>query len=215
MTDWLAGLRREHVTGTLSDADANPDPFEQFRAWLGEAHAAGMLQANAMTLSTVDVDGRPDGRVVLLKGFDERGFVFYTHRTSRKGDQLASNPHAALTFFWDVLERQVRISGHVERVSAAESAAYFVTRPRGSQVGAWASAQSSVIVSREALEAKYVELDAQYAGKDVTLPPHWGGFRLVPDAFEFWQGRESRLHDRLRYRPAGQPVGWAIERLSP
>ena len=211
----LTNLRAEYRKEQLDEAAVAADPVEQFRRWFAQAADAQVLEPNAMALATADGRGTPNCRMVLLKEASPAGFVFFTDYRSRKGGELEANAQAALCFWWAPLERQVRISGHVERVSAAESAAYFVTRPRGSQVGAWASAQSSVIVSREALEAKYVELDAQYAGKDVTLPPHWGGFRLVPDAFEFWQGRESRLHDRLRYRPAGQPVGWAIERLSP
>jgi pyridoxamine-phosphate oxidase len=149
MTEWLAGLRREHTTGAFADEDAHPDPFEQFRLWLGEAHASGILQANAMTLSTVDEHGHPDGRIVLLKGFDERGLVFYTHRTSRKGRQLAAQPHAALTFFWDILERQVRVLGSVEQTSDAESDEYFLSRPRGSQLGAIVSDQSAIIPDRD------------------------------------------------------------------
>ena len=214
MTDWLAGLRREHVTGTLSDADANPDPFEQFRDWLGAAHAAGMLQANAMTLSTVDVDGRPDGRVVLLKGFDERGFVFYTSRASRKGDQLAANPHAALTFFWDVLERQVRIQGLVEWTTDAESDEYFQSRPRGSQLGAIVSNQSAVIPGRDALEDELAAVAARTGDQPLERPRTWGGYRLAPTEIEFWQGRQNRLHDRIRYTLTRHD-GWARERLAP
>ena len=214
MTDWLAALRREHVTGTLRDADANPDPFEQFRAWLGEAHAAGMLQANAMTLSTVDADGRPDGRVVLLKGFDERGFVFYTHRTSRKGDQLATNAHAALTFFWDVLERQVRIQGPVEWTTDAESDEYFQSRPRGSQLGAIVSNQSAVISGREVLEDELAAVAARTGDQPLERPSTWGGYRLAPLEIEFWQGRRNRLHDRIRYTLTRHD-GWVRARLAP
>ena len=161
MTDWLAGLRREHTHREFTDGDALPDPFEQLRVWLGDAHASGMLQPNAMVLSTTDEDGRPDARVVLLKGFDESGLVFYTHRTSRKGRQLAAHPHAALTFFWDALERQIRVQGLVEWTSDAESDEYFQSRPRGSQLGAVVSKQSDVVLSRESLEAALAELSAR------------------------------------------------------
>ena len=161
MTEWLAGLRREHTSGVLADVDAHPDPFEQFRTWLGNAHAAGIQQPNAMTLSTVDADGRPDARVVLLKALDDRGFVFYTHRTSRKGREMAGNPHVALTFLWDGLERQVRVRGTVEWTTDAESDEYFQSRPRGSQLGAMVSNQSAVIDSREGLEAALAELAAR------------------------------------------------------
>ena len=214
MTEWLAALRREHVTGALADADAHADPIEQFRVWLGEAHSAGLLQPNAVTLSTVDADRRPDGRIVLLKGFDDRGFVFYTSRTSRKGTQLAANPHAALTFFWDVLERQVRIQGTVEWTTDAESDEYFQSRPRGSQLGAIVSNQSAVIQRRDVLESELAELDARTGDAPLERPRTWGGYRLVPREFEFWQGRPNRLHDRVRYTRTPQS-DWVRERLAP
>jgi pyridoxamine 5'-phosphate oxidase len=214
MTEWLAGLRREHTTGALADADAHPDPFEQFRTWLGEAHAAGILQPNAMTLSTVDADGAPDARVVLLKGLDDRGLVFYTHRTSRKGRQLAAHPEAALTFFWDVLERQVRVLGGVEWTTDAESDEYFHSRPRSSQLGAIVSNQSAVIPGRDSMEEALAELAARTADEPLERPATWGGYRVLPTEWEFWQGRPSRLHDRIRYRTDAHG-NWTRERLAP
>ena len=214
MTEWLAGLRREHTTGAFADEDAHPDPFEQFRLWLGEAHASGILQANAMTLSTVDEHGHPDGRIVLLKGFDERGLVFYTHRASRKGRQLAAQPHAALTFFWDILERQVRVLGSVEQTSDAESDEYFLSRPRGSQLGAIVSDQSAIIPDRDTLEQALNELQDRSGGDPLERPRSWGGYRVLPSEFEFWQGRPSRLHDRIRYVP-DRHGNWTRERLAP
>jgi len=214
MTEWLAGLRREHTTGAFADEDAHPDPFEQFRLWLGEAHASGILQANAMTLSTVDEHGHPDGRIVLLKGFDERGLVFYTHRTSRKGRQLAAQPHAALTFFWDILERQVRVLGSVEQTSDAESDEYFLSRPRGSQLGAIVSDQSAIIPDRDTLEQALNELQDRSGGDPLERPRSWGCYRVLPSEFEFWQGRPSRLHDRIRYVP-DRHGNWTRERLAP
>lgn len=214
MTEWLAGLRREHTTGALADDHAHPDPFEQFRLWLGDAHAAGIQQPNAMTLSTVSAHGRPDARVVLLKALDDRGFVFYTHRTSRKGQQIAANPHVALTFLWDGLERQVRVLGSVEWTTDAESDEYFLSRPRGSQLGAMVSNQSAVIEGRESLEAALADLAARTGDGPLERPRTWGGYRVLPSEFEFWQGRPSRLHDRIRYVPDGHGL-WRRERLAP
>lgn len=194
-------------------ADVAPHPIVQFRRWFEAALAAGVPEPNAMHLSTVSADGRPDGRIVLIKDVSDAGFVFYSNYESTKGRNLTQRPVAALTFFYPELERQIRIEGRVETVSDAESDAYFGSRPRGSQIGAWVSNQSSVIESRAVLEARQHELEAQFAGQPVPRPPHWGGFRVVPDALEFWQGRPSRLHDRIRYRNVG--VEWVIERLSP
>lgn len=179
-----------------------------------EALAANLPEPTALTLATADAGGRPSARIVLLKDHDQRGFVFYTNYQSRKGRELQANPHAALVAFWPELERQVVITGAVTKVTAAESDEYFGTRPRGSQVGAWASEQSEVIAGRETLESRVAEFERRYAGQDVPRPPHWGGYRLAPEALDFWQGRPDRLHDRLRYR-RGSDGRWVIERLAP
>jgi pyridoxamine 5'-phosphate oxidase len=193
----------------LLEHGASPNPFEQFDLWF--ADAAGLPEPNAMALATV-TDGQPSVRMVLLKERDARGFVFFTNYGSRKGRELTANPHAALLFFWATLQRQIRIEGTVERVAREESAAYFRTRARGAQVGAWASLQSE-IVSRRELDARVSEIEAEYEGREVPVPPFWGGFRVKPASFEFWQGRTHRLHDRLRYVPDG--AAWRIERLAP
>lgn len=209
----LAHLREDYRRASLDIGDVAADPLAQFRRWFHEAQEAKVHEPNAMALATADADGAPNVRMVLLKEATEHGFVFFTDYRSVKGAEIAGNARAALCFWWGALERQVRLRGPIARVSAEESAAYFVQRPRGSRLGAWASAQSSVIADRAELERKLVELDAKYPGDDVPLPPHWGGFRITPDQYEFWQGRASRLHDRLRYAPDGS--GWKIERLSP
>ncbi|HXG12558.1 MAG TPA: pyridoxamine 5'-phosphate oxidase [Gemmataceae bacterium] len=207
-------LSKAPVPRSLHEADMDPDPLRHFRVWLDQARAFGLPQPDAMTLATATPDGRPAARVVLLRGFDERGFVFFTNYESRKGQELAANPRACLVFYWAELERQVRIEGHVERVTPRESDEYFATRPRDSRLSAWASPQSQVIPSREVLERRMAELQAAYEGSDVPRPPHWGGYRVVPTSIEFWQGRASRLHDRLRYvrLDAG---GWLLQRLAP
>jgi pyridoxamine 5'-phosphate oxidase len=195
--------------GVLRKADVAADPLEQFRSWFAEAEAAEIRAPNAMALAT----GGPSVRMVLLKDADERGFVFFTGYVSRKAAELAESPRAALLFYWDLLGRQVRVEGDVERVSDAESDAYFATRPRGAQLAASASRQSSGLSGREELDTRVAELAREYEGRDVPRPEHWGGFRVVPDMYEFWQHRDDRLHDRLRYRRDGD--GWVIERLSP
>jgi len=209
----IEDLRREYTAAGLREADASDDPLEQFGRWFDQALAAEVPEVNAMTLATADGAGRPAARIVLLKGFNDEGFVFYTNHESRKGQELAANPQAALLFFWVPLERQVRIEGPVTRVSREESEAYFRSRPRGSQIGAWASQQSAVIADRGELEARVRTLESQYADQDVPLPPRWGGYRLTPEAIEFWQGRPSRLHDRLRYQ--FEDGAWRRHRLSP
>ncbi len=210
----LADLRKEYMARGLDVGDLDADPILQFRAWFDEALAAQLTEPNAMTLATVGADGRPSARMVLIKGVSEAGFVFYTNYDSRKGRELGATPWAALVFYWAELERQVRIEGRVERTSAADSDAYFHSRPVGSQLGAVVSAQSAVIPDRAALETRLRELEARYHDQEVPRPDHWGGFRVVPDAIEFWQGRPNRLHDRLRYRKAPDGL-WVIERLSP
>jgi pyridoxamine 5'-phosphate oxidase len=232
----LAELRREYNLSGLERTDLDPDPLVQFRKWFDQvagSRAGGrfrkffvrlyksvlmlgnieQIDINAMTLATVDREGRPSARVVLLKGFDERGFVFYTNYHSRKGQELSGNPHAALVFYWPDQERQVCVAGQVRQVPAGESDTYFQSRPRGSRIAAWASDQSAVVANRAALEKKWKEFEAQYPG-EVPRPPHWGGYVLEPSRVEFWQGRPNRLHDRFRYTRQADK-GWQIERLCP
>ena len=208
-----ADLRKDYTLAGLAEKDLARDPFRQFEKWFAEAQAAKVPEPNAMVLASCTADGRPSTRTVLLKALDGRGFVFYTNYESRKGRELAGNARASLLFPWIAMERQVMVEGTVSRVTREESDAYFHSRPRLSQLAAWASNQSSVIGDRALLESAMKALEQQYAGTDVPLPPNWGGFRLAPESVEFWQGRRSRLHDRLRYRRDKE--GWVIERLAP
>ncbi len=210
----LADLRRDYTLDGLNEADVDPDPFKQFAVWFEQAQRATTTEPHAMTVATASRDGIPSARTVLLKNFDERGFVFYTNYESAKGRDLVENPRAALLFYWPELERQVRISGAVERIRREESERYFHSRPRGSQVGAAVSRQSEVIPSRAVLAAAVARFEARHDGREIPLPEDWGGYHVNPNTFEFWQGRPSRLHDRIRYLQ--QPDGsWRIERLSP
>lgn len=210
----LEDLRREYTRATLDEQSVERDPFAQFHRWFTEAQAAGVLEPNAMTLATASAAGAPTARIVLLKGATAEGFTFFTDYRSRKGADLEANPAACLLFFWPELERQIRIEGRVGRLDRAASADYFSSRPLGSQLGAWASYQSQPLRGgRAELEARLQEVTARYGGQPVPLPPHWGGYLLRPEAVEFWQGRPSRLHDRIRYCRRGD--GWPIDRLSP
>ncbi|HVX89390.1 MAG TPA: pyridoxamine 5'-phosphate oxidase [Gemmatimonadales bacterium] len=211
MTD-LAALRTEYKKARLERDDLPADPIAAFQQWFADAERAQVPEPSAMTLATVGADGTPSARVVLLKGLDRRGFTFFTDFRSRKGKDLDAHPRASLLFFWQALERQVRITGDVTQIDPAEAAAYYRSRPLGSRIGAWASEQSSVIPDRATLEARVAEAARKF-GDDPPLPPHWGGYRVLPEEFEFWQGRESRLHDRLRY--VRDETGWVVERLSP
>jgi len=210
----LTALHQEYAAHGLRRVDLDPDPIKQFSAWFTASIEAEIPDVNAMSLATASSDGKPSVRIVLLKGFDESGFVFYTNYASAKGRQLAENPRAALAIFWQQLERQIRIEGSVEKTSRDDSLRYFHSRPSGAQLGAWASHQSEVIDARRILEARLAEMTERFAGDEIPLPPHWGGYRVRPAMIEFWQGRPNRLHDRFRYTRASDGK-WSIARLAP
>ena len=209
----LASLRRDYSSRQLSRSSVAKDPFTQFGAWMAEALNSQVLDATAMLLVTADANGRPSSRVVLLKSFDESGFVFYTNYNSKKASDIGENPQVSLHFFWPDLERQLIITGTAEKISREESEKYFNSRPEDSKLGAWASKQSSVVASREQLEAQFADAEQRFRGQEIPCPPFWGGFRVTPMSFEFWQGRASRLHDRICYERGGDD--WSIVRLSP
>ena len=209
----LADLRRDYTLAGLSEKDLAKDPFRQFERWFQEAEAAKLPEPNAMICSSATRDGKPSSRIVLLKGLDGRGFVFYSNYESRKGRELAENPRVSLLFPWFPIERQVIVEGSVVKLSREEADAYFHTRPRGSQLGAWVSQQSSIVPARTQLDEALKQIEQKYAGQEVPMPPHWGGYRVQPETVEFWQGRRNRLHDRLRYRR--DKADWLIERLAP
>ncbi|MBN4006904.1 pyridoxamine 5'-phosphate oxidase [Nostoc sp. LPT] len=214
MDKTVADLRKDYTLEGLSELEIDLNPFIQFKKWFDQALAAQLPEPNAMTIATATPDGKPSARMVLLKNFDERGFTFFTNYNSHKGQELAENPQAALVFWWAELERQVRISGYVEKVSETESDQYFHSRPANSRLGAWVSNQSEVIESREVLERRLQEFQSKYKNQEIFRPPHWGGLRVIPTEIEFWQGRPSRLHDRLLYSRLDNGT-WNIERLSP
>jgi pyridoxamine 5'-phosphate oxidase len=210
----ISDIRREYKRETFSEKDVESNPFQQFTKWWNEAINSSIDEVNAMTLATADKQGFPTARIVLLKGYDERGFVFFTNYLSRKGREIDENPNATLLFFWKELERQIRIEGRIEKVDDKESDEYFHSRPLGSQIGAWSSPQSEVISDRSILENNVHQYELQFAGKSpIPRPPHWGGYRLIPTYIEFWQGRESRLHDRIVYQFENKD--WKIQRLAP
>jgi pyridoxamine 5'-phosphate oxidase len=211
----LAHLREEYGRNPLTERNCDSNPILQFERWFREARASDLTEPNAMTVATATPDGRPSARIVLLKEVSDLGFVFYTNYSSRKAAEIETNPFAALTFYWAELARQVRVEGKVRRIPREQSVAYFRSRPKGSQLGAWASHQSEVLPSRDLLDTKWAELQAQYAGEaEIPIPDFWGGYCVVPDVIEFWQGQTNRLHDRLRYRRNGED-GWLMDRLSP
>lgn len=209
----LSDLREDYQTSGLAEADVAGDPIEQFERWFAEVQEAGLWEPNAMIVATVDGDGAPHARNVLLKQVDARGFVFYTNFTSGKGEQLIANPNVALTFSWIELRRQVRVMGTAAKLTDEESDDYFASRPRGSQLGAWASPQSQIVADRTELDSRWASLEAEYADRPIPRPPHWGGFRVLPHSVEFWQGRPNRLHDRLRFQRDGST--WKLDRLAP
>lgn len=209
LMDW----RKEYLSGTLNRDDLHPDPYQQMNIWLQDAHEAGIVEANAVTLASCDLEGHPSARVVLIRGIDERGLQFYTNYDSRKGQELTANPHCALVFFWAVLDRQIRIEGRVEKLTSQESDDYFASRPAENKISTWASHQSQVVPSREYLETRFAAYQSKYHNA-IPRPPYWGGFIVLPHVFEFWQGRKGRLHDRFRYSISdGQ--SWQIDRLAP
>ena len=210
----IANLRHDYAARGLRRADLDPDPIRQFTLWFTAAANAGVRDVNAMSLATATPEGEPSVRIVLLKGFDERGFVFFTNHSSEKGKQLKANPRAALALYWVQLERQIRIAGSVEQTSREESEHYFHSRPHGSQLGAWVSRQSEAIDSRQILDARLAKITERYAEGTVPLPPHWGGYRVKAETIEFWQGRQNRLHDRFRYTRQTEGA-WLIDRLAP
>lgn len=214
MNSSIADLRKDYSSQSLLETDIEKNPFDQFEKWWTQAVNSQIEEPNAMTLATASADGMPSARIMLLKGFDKNGFVFFTNYKSYKAMHLEENPKACLVFFWKELERQVRITGLVKRVSEKESDDYFLSRPKGSQVGAWASSQSQVIESRDWLDKRYLELAEEFKEKELKRPPHWGGYRVTPVIIEFWQGRPSRLHDRIQYT-LEENGNWKIERLSP
>ena len=214
MNKSIADIRKDYQLQSLLETDIAADPFTQFNHWWDDAVKSELDEVNAMTLATVSLTGLPAARIVLLKSFSDAGFVFFTNYNSHKGIELEENPQACLVFFWKELERQVRITGNVEKVTASESDAYFNSRPAGSRLGAWASPQSSVITSREIVEKNIEKFEEQFAGNEITRPPHWGGYTVIPAVIEFWQGRPNRLHDRLQYSKM-QDGSWKIERLAP
>jgi pyridoxamine 5'-phosphate oxidase len=209
----IADLRQDYRQAALLESEADPNPIAQFQSWFAAAVAAQLPEPNAMTIATATPDGIPSARIVLLKDVDDRGFVFFTNYNSHKGQELTANPQAAIVFLWTELERQVRIQGRVEKIAPAESDEYFYSRPPGSRLGAWASNQSEVVADRHVLDQQLADLEAKYANQEIPRPEHWGGFRVMPTMIEFWQGRSSRLHDRLRYRLIDGD--WVIDRLSP
>ncbi len=210
----VADIRTDYKKGTLTEKDVDRNPHLQFDLWFKESIASEIPEVNAMTLATATKDARPSARMVLLKNYDEKGFVFFTNYDSNKGSNLQANPQAALLFFWEPLERQVRIVGRVEKISAAESWDYFQKRPIDSQLGAWASQQSAIVSTRDAIEFAFMKMVDQFKNKQIPLPPNWGGYRVIPEEFEFWQGRPSRLHDRISYTKNPDNT-WTISRLSP
>lgn len=209
----IKDIRKEYSLHTLNEDDVAKDPFEQFTKWWNEAVKSDILEVNAMTLATVSNEGKPSARIVLLKNYDERGFVFFTNYESHKGKELSINANAALVFFWKEIERQIRIEGITEKIDADESDAYFLSRPEGSRIGAWASPQSKIIENRNLLEENVIQLKEKFKNS-IPRPPYWGGYRVMPDLIEFWQGRSNRLHDRLQYTKTGYG-SWKVERLAP